>query len=259
MVDMKQMAANPVLASDQPHARRAGDQPGVFSGGNLAVSVGGGAGSGTGAAAKLSGEPCGTPAGKSCGRGMLLIISGPSGVGKTTITRAVEASIPDAVFSVSCTTRPKTAADREGVDYHFVDDAAFDQMIAAGDFLEYAGVFGKRYGTPRSWVEEKLSLGKLVILEIDVQGAMSVKKQMPEAFALFVLPPSEDTLLQRLRARARESEEVIQRRFARAREEIATSQNCGVYDVLLVNRVLDDAVAIAVGVVGMMRGRVRQR
>ena len=257
MVDMKQMAANTVLASDLPHARRAGDEPRVAPGASVAGVVGSGAGvvNDAGAAARFSNEPGRAHAGKGCGRGMLLIISGPSGVGKTTITRAVEAAIPDAVFSVSCTTRPRTSADREGVDYHFIGDAAFDQMIAAGDFLEHAGVFGKRYGTPRSWVEEKLSLGKLVILEIDVQGAMSVKRQMPEAFALFVLPPSEDTLLQRLRARARESEEVIQRRFAKAREEIATAQTCGVYDVLLVNRLLNDAVAIAVAVVGLMRGR----
>lgn len=191
--------------------------------------------------------------------GMLLIISGPSGVGKTTITRAVEAAIPDAVFSVSATTRPKTNADREGVDYHFTDDATFDAMIAAGDFLEYAGVFGKRYGTPRRWVEEKLDLGKLVILEIDVQGAMNVKREMPEAFALFVLPPDEATLLQRLHARGREEEAIIQRRFAKAREEITTAHSCGVYDVFLVNRVLDDSVAMAVTLVNLMRSRTQQR
>jgi len=188
-------------------------------------------------------------------RGMLLIISGPSGVGKTTITRAVEQAIPDAVFSVSATTRPRTAADREGVDYQFIDDASFDAMIKAGAFLEHAGVFGKRYGTPRSWVEEKLSLGKLVILEIDVQGALSVKQQLPDAFALFVLPPSEETLLQRLRARAREAEDVIQKRFAKAREEIATAQSCGVYDLFLVNRVIEESVAVAVAVVNLMRQR----
>jgi len=186
---------------------------------------------------------------------MLLIISGPSGVGKTTITRAVEQAIPDAVFSVSATTRPRTAADREGVDYQFIDDASFDAMIKAGAFLEHAGVFGKRYGTPRSWVEEKLSLGKLVILEIDVQGALSVKQQLPDAFALFVLPPSEETLLQRLRARAREAEDVIQKRFAKAREEIATAQSCGVYDLFLVNRVIEESVAVAVAVVNLMRQR----
>ena len=191
--------------------------------------------------------------------GMLLIISGPSGVGKTTITRAVEAAIPDAVFSVSATTRPKSAADREGVDYHFVSDDEFDRMIHSGEFLEHAGVFGKRYGTPRKWVEEKLDLGKLVILEIDVQGAVNVRREMPEAFAMFVLPPSEAALLARLQARARESEEVIQRRFAKAREEISTAHNCEVYDIFLVNRVLDDAVAQAVALVSLMRERCRRK
>jgi len=204
-------------------------------------SVGGGAGGGSG------------------GGGMLLIISGPSGVGKTTITRAVEAATRDSVFSVSCTTRPKTAADREGVDYHFIDDAAFDQMVKAGDFLEHAGVFGRRYGTPRAWVTEQLALGKLVILEIDVQGAIAVKKQIPEAVGIFVLPPDEETLLGRLRARAREDETVIQRRFAKAREEISTAQSCGVYDVFLVNRVLEDSVAMAVGLVDLIRTRRNSR
>lgn len=129
--------------------------------------------------------------------GMLLIISGPSGVGKTSITRGVERSIADSVFSVSATTRPKTDADVEGVDYHFVTDAEFERMRAAREFLESAEVFGRKYGTPRRWVEEQLARGRLVILEIDVQGARQVKGAMPEAFGLFVLPPSEDALLER--------------------------------------------------------------
>src|SRR5690606_2856455 len=115
------------------------------------------------------------------GRGLLLIISGPSGVGKTTITRAVEAAIPGAVFSVSATTRPKTPADREGVDYHFVTPDEFARLEQAGEFLETADVFGRLYGTPRQWVEERLAEGRLVILEIDVVGAEKVKAQLPEA------------------------------------------------------------------------------
>src|ERR1041385_8909750 len=107
--------------------------------------------------------------------GFLLVISGPSGVGKTTVTRGVERSIPDAVFSVSATTRARTPADVEGVDYHFVDDAEFERMKGAGEFLECAGIYGKKYGTPRAWVEEQLRRGLLVILEIDVQGAVQVK------------------------------------------------------------------------------------
>lgn len=182
-------------------------------------------------------------------RGCLLIISGPSGVGKTTITRAVVAAFPSAAFSVSATTRPQTPADREGADYFFVSDAQFDQMIERGEFLEHAGVFGRRYGTPRTWVEERLAEGRLVILEIDVQGAANVKRQMPHAFGVFVLPPSEDELLKRLRARKREDEAVIQRRFHEAKREIETAITGGVYDLFIVNRDLDEAVAIAVGAV----------
>src|SRR4051812_46084065 len=122
--------------------------------------------------------------------GTLLIISGPSGVGKTTITRGVERTIADSVFSVSATTRARTAADVDGVDYHFVSDAEFEGMKARGEFLETAGIYGKKYGTPKAWVDEQLKRGRLVILEIDVQGAVQVKRQMPEAFSIFVLPPS---------------------------------------------------------------------
>ncbi|VAX36185.1 Guanylate kinase, partial [hydrothermal vent metagenome] len=114
--------------------------------------------------------------------GLLLMISGPSGVGKTTITRGVERSIADSVFSVSATTRAKTEADVEGVDYHFVSDAEFDGLIERDELLEWADVFGKRYGTPRKWVEEQLRRGRLVILEIDVEGARQVKAKMPGAF-----------------------------------------------------------------------------
>lgn len=189
--------------------------------------------------------------------GMLLIISGPSGVGKTTITRAVERSIPDAVFSVSATTRPKTAADVEGVDYHFVTDAEFDRMIAAGEFLECADVFGKRYGTPRRWVEEQLRRGRLVILEIDVQGAATVRSKMPEAFGIFVLPPSDDVLLQRLRDRKREPEEAIRRRFAEAQREIAQARSSGAYDEFLVNADLNETIRRAVELVRVARQRRR--
>lgn len=190
--------------------------------------------------------------------GMLLIISGPSGVGKTTITRGVERSIAGSVFSVSATTRPKTASDVEGVDYHFVDDAEFDRMIERDEFLEWAGVFGKRYGTPRRWVEEQLARGRLVILEIDVAGAKQVKTRMPEAFALFILPPSEDELLARLRGRKREAEDLIQRRFAEARREIAEARAGGIYDAFIVNAQLDESLAEAISLVGKRRasGRV---
>ena len=185
--------------------------------------------------------------------GMLLIISGPSGVGKTTITRAVEAQIPGSVFSVSVTTRPKTAADREGVDYFFVDDERFDRMVEQDELLEHANVFGEKYGTPSAWVDEQLDQGRMVILEIDVQGAEQVKAKRPGAFALFIEPPSEDELLARLRARKREDEATIQRRFAEAKREIERARSGGVYDTFLVNRDLNEAISEAVRLVGQAR------
>lgn len=187
--------------------------------------------------------------------GMLLVISGPSGVGKTTITRAVERSIPGSVFSVSATTRAKTQADVDGVDYHFVTEDRFDEMVREGAFLEWAGVFGKRYGTPRAWVEEQLARGRLVILEIDVEGAKQVKQAMPEAFGVFILPPSEEELLRRLRSRKREDEALIQKRFAEAQREIAEAGRCGSYDAFITNDELERAIREAVDTVTRERDR----
>lgn len=189
--------------------------------------------------------------------GMLLIISGPSGVGKTTITRGVERTIADSVFSVSATTRAKTEADVEGVDYHFVTDAEFERMRGAGEFLEAAGVYGKKYGTPRQWVEEQLKRGRLVILEIDVQGAGQVKKLIPGAFAIFVLPPSEEDVLKRLRSRKRENEEQIQKRFGHAKREIEAAKSAGTYDHFIVNDDRQRAIQEAVDVVNRRRREKR--
>lgn len=179
--------------------------------------------------------------------GLLLIISGPSGVGKTTITRGVERSIADSIFSVSCTTRAKTEADTEGVDYHFIDHDGFQELIDRDAFLEWADVFGKRYGTRKKWVEEQLARGRLVILEIDVEGAKQVKSKMPEAFGIFIMPPSEDELLRRLQSRKRESEELIQKRFAEAQHEIREAKSCDVYDQFVINEDLEAAIAEAIG------------
>lgn len=185
--------------------------------------------------------------------GLLLVISGPSGVGKTTITHAVVKAFEDSVFSVSVTTRPKTDADTEGVDYRFVNNAEFERMVDAGELLEHAQVFDKRYGTPRDTVARAMADGKMLILEIDVRGALQVKEKMPDMFGLFVLPPSEEMLLERLRARGREGEDVIQRRFSEAKREISEAKNCAVYDQFIVNDDLDKAVEEAVGVVKARR------
>ncbi len=189
--------------------------------------------------------------------GLLLIISGPSGAGKTTITRGVERRIADSVFSVSYTTRARTPADTEGVDYHFTTDELFNAMKARGEFLETAGVYGKQYGTPKAPVVEQLRRGRLMILEIDVQGAITVKNQIPDAFAIFVLPPSEEVLLQRLRDRKREDEAQIQKRFAAAKAEIDAARNSGVYDVFIVNDKIDAATQRAIDLVAAERTRRR--
>lgn len=179
---------------------------------------------------------------------MMLIISGPSGVGKTTIVHRVERQL-GGVFSVSLTTRQQTANDTDGVDYHFVDRTEFERRRDVGDLLEWAEVFGNLYGTLRKPVDEALAAGKLFIMEIDVEGAMQIKDKMPDAFAMFVLPPSEQTLLDRLRKRQREDESVIQRRFAKAKAEIARAKACGIYDQFIVNDNLDTAVEQAVRIV----------
>ncbi|HAI12608.1 MAG TPA: guanylate kinase [Phycisphaerales bacterium] len=173
--------------------------------------------------------------------GLLLVISGPSGVGKTTITREVIKRL-DAQFSISMTTRPQTQSDTDGLDYMFVTEDIFKQHIENNDLLEWAEVFGNHYGTPRKPVDEALASGRIMILEIDVQGAIDVKKNMPDAYGVFILPPHEDVLLKRLRDRAREDEAIIQKRFNKAKLEITMAKESNVYDLFVVNDVLEDAI-----------------
>ncbi len=168
-------------------------------------------------------------------RGTLAVISGPSGVGKTTIARVVRDRL-NGTISVSATTRPPTGQDRPGVDYDFKTEEEFRSMIERGELLEHARVFGQHwYGTPRRPVEAALAAGRLVILEIDVQGALQVRANAPEAFMIFILPPDEETLLARLRGRGREAEAAIQRRFEEAKREIDLARASGAYDAFLVN------------------------
>ena len=174
-------------------------------------------------------------------RGRLLILSGPSGVGKTTLAHALVHRL-GAVFSVSMTTRPVTPKDVPGRDYHFVSTAEFERAREAGELLEWARVFDNFYGTPRAAVDRELHAGRDVLLEIDVHGCIQVKQNMPETVAMFVLPPSEDVLLQRLRNRRREDETTIQKRFQKARDEIATARTCGCYSRFIVNDDFERAV-----------------
>lgn len=175
--------------------------------------------------------------------GLLLIISGPSGVGKSTLIERLHRKF-DFVFSVSATTRARTEKETDGVEYFFLDETTFKQWIDEGRFLEHAHVFDKYwYGTPRDAVQEQLDMGRIVVLDIEVQGAEQVRRQMPESMGVFILPPSEDALYRRLVERKRDTPEVIERRFAEARSEIASAMAEGqtTYDAHIVNDDLDRA------------------
>jgi len=189
--------------------------------------------------------------------GLLIVISGPSGVGKSTIARALVDRL-GATFSVSMTTRPKTPKDREGVDYHFVEEARFREAMERDELLEWATVYGKRYGTPRAPVERSIAAGELVLLEIDVNGAIQVRQKHPGAFMVFILPPSMDALLERLRARGREDESKIQQRYRECEREIERAKASGVYDRFVVNDDLDAAIAEAVEAVRAARAATSQ-
>ena len=173
--------------------------------------------------------------------GLLVIISGPSGVGKSTLTNAIIQRL-DAALSISMTTRPRTPQDRDGEHYHFVDTATFERLIDEDAFLEHARVYDNHYGTPRAFVEEHLAAGGLVVLEIDVDGATQVHEKLPGLFAVFIEAPSDEALLERLRSRGRDDEATIQRRFGRARAEYQRARDSGVYDAFVVNDEFERAV-----------------
>ncbi|MBP2020083.1 guanylate kinase [Symbiobacterium terraclitae] len=173
-------------------------------------------------------------------RGLLIVVTGPSAVGKGTICRALLAGNPDIRFSVSCTTRPKRPGEVDGVEYYFISREEFQRRIAAGEFLEWAEVYGNYYGTPRSYVEEVTARGQDVILDIDRVGARAVREHYPDAVSVFVLPPSLEALRQRIAARGTETPEAVARRLAEAPEWIREGLT---YDYVIVNDDLNRAVA----------------
>lgn len=188
--------------------------------------------------------------------GVLFVLSAPSGTGKSTLARGLLAAEPALAFSVSFTTRPPRAGEHDGRDYHFVDDATFDRMVERGGLLEWATVFGKRYGTGRAATAERLAEGRDLLLDIDVQGAAQVRRSGIEAVFVFVLPPDFATLEARLRARGTEREGDVARRLAVARAE---AEEFPSYDYLLVNDDRERACADLSAIVHVERLRVGRR
>ena len=190
-------------------------------------------------------------------RGLLIVLSSPSGAGKSTIARMLLESDPAVTMSISATTRPKRPGEVDDVDYHFVDDAEFDRMIGAGEFVEWAYVFGHRYGTPKAPVKAALREGRDILFDIDWQGARQLEPDFGEHLVtIFLLPPSMDELERRLHARGTDSPEVIADRMRRAADEI---DHWAEYEYVLVNRDMERCLEQVRSIVAAERSKkVRQ-
>jgi len=185
-------------------------------------------------------------------RSLPFVLAAPSGAGKTSLARALVERHADIIFSVSATTRPPRANERDGVDYHFVDDAGFEAMEQRGELLEWAWVHGRRYGTPVSSVQAALAQGRTVMLDIDVQGARQLREKLPDAVLVFILPPSGTELLRRLSGRASESDAERTQRLRTARSEL---QSADEFDYVVVNDRFEDTIAVLEAILTAERHR----
>jgi guanylate kinase len=184
-------------------------------------------------------------------RGLMLVLSSPSGAGKTTLSRLLLESDPAIDLSISVTTRPPRPGEVDGRDYHFIDRAQFDTMVARGELLEWAQVFGNRYGTPRGPVEKALSGGRDVLFDIDWQGTQQLGGKAPaDLVSVFVLPPSIPDLEQRLMSRAQDTPDVIRSRMAKASDEMS---HWAEYDYVVINREIEDAFQDVRAILGAER------
>jgi guanylate kinase len=170
----------------------------------------------------------------------LTVLSGPSGVGKSSVIAEIRKTHPEVWLSVSVTTRKPRPGETDGVEYHFVDEAEFSSLVAAGSLLEHAVFAGNSYGTPRAPVEARLAAGLAALLEIDLQGARQVRTAMPDAQLVFLKPPSWEELVRRLTGRGTDSQEAIDRRLAEGRRELAAEAE---FDAVIVNTSVSDAAA----------------
>jgi guanylate kinase len=198
-----------------------------------------------------SGSPDTAPSVSPPSRARLTVLSGPSGVGKGTVVAEVRKLFPHVWVSVSCTTRKPRPGESDGVQYHFVSDAQFDQLIAAGELLEYATFAGNRYGTPRKPVQQHLAAGRPTVLEIELQGARQIRDSMPEAQFVLLAPPSMSELRDRLMGRRTEGVPDLEARMARAEVELAAAEE---FDRVIVNDDVQRAAAELVGLIEVVSG-----
>lgn len=179
-------------------------------------------------------------------KGLLILISGPSGTGKGTVCDLLRKNHPEIFYSISATTRQPRPGEQDGVNYYFYDKEKFRQMIDAGELLEWAEVYGNYYGTPKQKVLDRLNAGEDILLEIDTQGALNVMKAVPEGLFIFLLPPSLEELANRLKGRGTETEESLQRRLGAAVDEIKIAHN---YRYVVVNDKVEAAEKAIAGII----------
>lgn len=202
-------------------------------------------------------KTCGWETGRTIvkSRGFLVVLSGPSGAGKNTLLSKVLPKVPGLTYSVSATTRPPRPGERHGVDYYFLEPREFQEWIDRGEFLEWAEFAGHRYGTPRRFVMEALAEGRVVITDIDIQGARQIKQTLPDGVFVFLMPPSVDELHNRLKGRGTDSSEAIARRLEIARSELDAVVD---YDYWILNDDLERAGETLAAIIRAEQSRVRR-
>ncbi|GBD87565.1 guanylate kinase [bacterium BMS3Abin03] len=179
-------------------------------------------------------------------RGELIAVSAPSGAGKTTIIKKILERYPEIVFSVSATTRPKRANEKDGVDYYFISEQEFLEKIKKNEFVEWEKFYDYYYGTYKSFIDRNLNAGKPVLLEIDVKGALAIKKIYPDSYLIFIMPPSYEELVKRLRERNTETEEDFKKRIERAKMELSEKDK---FDYIIQNKDLNNAIEETSGLI----------